>query len=157
MSMASDADSINLVMPIITWPDACSPLRVDWKSPITHRKAVWKLARFFRREFGYDFTQYGYGGKDDDVDHVAYLWCPLDCMLVGWRTHCIGATCFRKREETGKMAMQWIWLHPFFRRQGLLSAAWPRFVKEHGEFDVEGPLSEAMEAFLREWSNDPGI
>jgi hypothetical protein len=144
--LASDPELINLVMPLITWKREYSdPLAVNFRSPKSHRRAVWKIAQFFRREFHYDLIQYGYEGDDDDFTHAAYLWVP-DCAVDGFRVHCIGATCFRKRGD--RMAMQWIWLHPFWRRQRLLTRAWPRFQQAHGSFDVETPLSDAMKGFL---------
>jgi hypothetical protein len=117
--------------------------RVTWRSPLPLRRAVWECARHFCRELRYDFPQYGYRGRDSDRDHVAYLWTD-----PGWiPAHVVGAACFRLRERG--YALQWAWLHPFFRRRGLLTAAWPAFRTEFGDFAVERPLSEAMQAFLR--------
>jgi hypothetical protein len=108
---------------------------------------VWRCAQQFRREFDYDFVQYGYRGRDDDLDHVAFVWPhPGTCPVL-----VVGACCFRWREWTNAphgWALQWAWLHPDFRRRGLLSAAWPAFRTEFGDFHVERPLSEAMQAFL---------
>lgn len=148
--IATNKDKINIVMPTIVWPaGAHVPLAVTIKSPKSHRRAVWKIAQFFRREFHYDFIQYAYEGEDPD--HVAYLWVP-DCKFNGRRTHCIGATCFRKRETDGFMTMDWIWIHPFWRRRGLLTAAWPYFMTEHGVFHVEKPWSDAMARFIEKES-----
>ena len=143
--MASDGYSINLVMPVIIWPsEQGNPIAVNIDSPKSHRIAVRKLAQFFRREFHYDFVQY----DEDDGDSacVAYLWAAPDCILENWRIHCIGACCFRHREKA--YALQWVWMNPFFRCRGLLSEAWPRFEKAHGDFQIEPPLSYAMEGFL---------
>lgn len=116
------------------------------KSPAGHRMAVWRISQFFRRELRYDLDQYGYKGKETDPDHVAYLWVPPDTGLAGFRVHCIGATCFRKREAS--MRMEWVWFHPFFRSKGLLTDAWPMFKARHGEFQCCPPLSRAMHGFL---------
>ncbi len=51
--------------------------------------------------------------------------------------------------------MQWIWFHPYFRRQGLLTEAWPKFKEEFGNFCCEPPLSDAMETFLSKIKNNP--
>ena len=140
--------AVNLLMPTILWPEGCrNPLRVVIKSPAEHRRAVWRISQFFRREFGYDFDQYEYEGKESDPDHVAYLWVPPDVELAGWRVHCIDATCFRKREAS--MRMEWVWLNPFFRSRGLLGNAWPMLKAIHGEFQLCPPLSPAMEGFLK--------
>jgi hypothetical protein len=141
---ASNAARIDIIMPTIVWPDfGGNPVEVRADAPKAYRTAVWRIAQYFAWEVHCDFALYG----DGDPSQVAYLWCPSDCNFPGWRVHCIGAACFRKR-QSGEV-LQWIWIHPFFRRQGLLSAAWPRFQEAHGSFDVEPPLTKAMESFLR--------
>jgi hypothetical protein len=103
----------------------------------------------------YDFVQYGYGGRDNDREHVAFLWTDphgTRQWAIGPQVPAVGACCFRWREWTNaphSWALQWAWLHPDFRRRGLLTAAWPAFRTEFGDFHVERPLSEAMQAFLR--------
>ncbi len=44
--------------------------------------------------------------------------------------------------------MQWVWLHPYMRRKGCLTRAWPIFAERFGQFDCEPPLSDAMQTFL---------
>lgn len=51
-----------------------NPIKVTAKSPKTYRKAVYRIAQFFRREFEYDCVQYGYEGEETDPNHVAFLW-----------------------------------------------------------------------------------
>jgi hypothetical protein len=51
-------------------------IRVTIRSPKRLRKAVYLCAAYFRREFHYDFVQYGFDGDEDDPDHVAFLWVP---------------------------------------------------------------------------------
>ena len=70
---------------------------------------------------------------------VAYLWCPKNYGLPGLRVHCIGAASFRKRRDTQVLA--WVWIHPFFRRQGLLTAAWPSMA-----------ISRLKHRFRRRWT-----
>jgi hypothetical protein len=136
----------------VDWGDMSSSRLqpVDIGSPLRVRRAVYQLAQFFRREFEYDFVQYGYEGREEDESHRAFLWCShreVDNCAVG-------ACCFRVRDwmqEVGwkGWAMQWIWMHPYHRRQGLLTKSWPLFTKLFGKFDVEPPVSHAMEAFLQ--------
>lgn len=154
--LATNSRQMNLVMPIITLPAESfgeAFIEVGCHSPRPHRRAVWRFAQFFKREGGYDFVQYGDDGDEDDPNHAAYLWLPPEIDCPGWRVHCIGATCFRQRDYG--MAMQWVWLHPYYRRQGLLSKAWPEFLREHGAFDVEPPYSSAMMAFLQKMKWKP--
>lgn len=147
-------DVVNIIAPLITSKKymGSHPFRITNKSLKQHRMAVYKIARFFRKEFGYDFVQYHYEEKDDETKSVAFLWVHPEAVfsVQDFRVPCIGATCFRWRkwEEFEGWAMQWIWMHPFYRRKGLLTKAWPKFRKEFGEFKVEPPLSDAMRAFL---------
>lgn len=108
----SNAARIDIVMPTIVWPDFDgNPLEVRADAPKAHRSAVWRIAQFFVREFHFDFAPYA----EHDRLEVAYLWCPEGYGFPGWRVHCIGAACFRRRRDTQVLA--WVWLHPFFRRQ----------------------------------------
>lgn len=154
---ATNAKTINIIAPVITWPESVTlPLKVTCASPYTHRRAVFKLAQYFRREFHYDFVQYGYNGQEDDETHTAYLWPPDHWLgMSGMKVHCIGAACFRERVTAKQETVQslvWIWLHPFFRRRGFLNLAWSMWQRNHGDFCVEAPLSEAMFSFLKEKS-----
>lgn len=119
---------------------------VTMRSPLPYRRAVYELAVCFRREFEYDFVQYGYEGKEDDPDARAFLWIePIDDIAIG-------GCCFRWRDWSDAppgWALQWIWLHPYRRGHGLLTKAWPIFKKHFGEFVVERPLSYGMQSFLR--------
>jgi hypothetical protein len=120
-----------------------TPQSVTTTSPIRYRRAVWRLATYFRREFGYDFVQYGHEGHEDDATARAFLWFGRNVV--------IGACCFRWREWTDApagWAMQWIWLHPYSRSCGYLTRAWPYFRARFGDFHVERPLSRAMAGFL---------
>lgn len=115
-------------------------------SPRSLRKAVERIAYYFRREFNYDFVQYA--AEDDDPHSHAFLWvAPYN--LFPEETG--GACCFRWREwEDAEpcWGLQWIWLHPYLRRKGLLAQAWPYYQERFGNFFSEPPLSPAMTAFL---------
>ena len=113
------------------------------------RKAVYKFAKYFQKEFQYDFVQYGYQGEEDDSTAIAYLWVTDSDLYLGVIVY--GACCFRWREWNNhhpSWALQWIWLHPFRRNQGELSRVWSYFKEKFGNFHVEPPLSKAMQNFL---------
>lgn len=147
--LAIRPETINIVAPLIRGRHLPAVLRVTIRSPRAHRRAVYRLAAYFLQEMRFGVLQYGYDGDEDDPDHVAFLWVHPEVVGMSWefRAPCVGAACFRQREECGP-ALQWAWMHPYFRRQGLLSEAWPTFVREFGDFAVEGPVSTAMKAFL---------
>jgi hypothetical protein len=146
--LAIRPETVNIAAPLIRGSRLPPVLRVTTDSPRTHRRAVYRLADSFLREMQFGFLQYGYDGDEDDPDHVAFLWVHPETAGLTWefRVPCVGACCFRLRDE-GR-ALQWIWIHPFFRRKGLVSGMWPRFVREFADFAVEGPLSDAMKGFL---------
>ncbi|MGH6627030.1 MAG: hypothetical protein ACRECD_10905 [Burkholderiaceae bacterium] len=106
---------------------------------------MWHIAETFgrclQREEHYDFPMF-----DPDGDgYSAYLF---GCGGV-W----VGACCFCDMAHAGiatpvPWMLEWVWIHPFCRRKGLLSKAWPQFEREHGEFLIQAPLSLAMERFL---------
>lgn len=103
---------------------------------------------YMQREMRYDFPMFDVDGNGDGV--AAYLF--------GYGGAWVGACGFRSMAKTDtshcgvyasvSWQLEWIWLHPFCRRRGLLSKAWPQFEEEHGEFLILSPLSLVMERFL---------
>lgn len=136
--------------------DTADCYKITAASPLALRRAVWLLAVYFRREFGYDFLQYGHCGHENDPRHVAFLWLGGERIRLarnGFASDriAVGACCFRWREwREGQptYALQWVWFHPFARRRGFLADCWPAFCAAFSPFYVEGPLSHAMRGFL---------
>jgi hypothetical protein len=63
----------------------------------------------------------------------------------------LGAISFRWREPRDEPAfwgLQWVWIAPKMRRRGILSSRWAVFRERFGDFVVESPVSETMQAFL---------
>ena len=119
-------------------------LPVSPNSPIMLRKQVQEFAFYFQREFDYDFVQYL---AKEKTSYSAYLIANQDFYRPRmW----VGACCFRERSSGN--ALQWIWIHPFWRNRGILKASWPALREHHGNFAVEGPLSPAMESFLLKYN-----
>lgn len=121
----------------------------DGAELVTHDSARWKhreiyqRALAFRREFGYDFVQWGSPKGDDDLNVHGFLFTGPGDVIAG-------ACAFRLREQKGRTwwGLQWVWVAPKFRRSGLLSSRWPMFREKFGDFVVESPLSKAMQGFL---------
>lgn len=119
-------------------------------SPIRLRRIVEAIARYLQREERYDFPPF------DAVDttkhnpgYVAYLfgdgsgyWIGA-CVFVPVNGHALDIPA------AGWM-LAWVWIHPFCRRQGVLSCAWRQFERDHGQFLLQAPLSSAMERFLEQ-------
>ena len=109
------------------------------------RKTVQQFAYYFNRELQYEL-QFGYGGNGP---YTAYLFSNWEGPLPRvW----IGACCFRpillKDSAQECESLKWIWLHPYFRNQGILSELWPVLRENHGDFHLEEPISPAMKSFL---------
>ena len=132
-------------------------LRVDHHSPFLYRRAVENYAYMFKRQFGYDFVQFtadeSWGSIVDRVHKQStwYSYLFLDPFDTSNMYKTVGGCTFRWREyknhESG-WALQWIWIHPFHQRQGILSQHWGGLNKMYGQFAVESPLSPAMTSFL---------
>lgn len=117
------------------------------RTPLAAREAVEILAYYFRREFQYDFPPYEAREGGDCRDRIFLL-----TQDDGWETkYAIGAIGFRWRKDRlapEQLALVWVWIHPFLRRQGIFTACWNIFRKLYGDFSVESPLSPAMKSFL---------
>lgn len=121
-------------------------LRVVSGSDIRLRKEVERLAYYFKRELHFDFLQYE---ATDNTSHTAYLFAnEMRHIPRVW----VGACCFRTRTfkdlEKPYEALQWIWIHPYYRNRGILLKSWSTLRKNHGDFFAEPPVSPAMRAFL---------
>lgn len=122
------------------------------------RRAVECIAYYFRREFDYSFVQYAAVEADGETRSRAFLWADPQVRKDGGIT-VFGACCFRWREWTGAppcYSLDFVWLHPFRRRQGTLAKAWPGFRQVFGdEFHVQDPVSPEMLYFLRRQNHRP--
>lgn len=127
---------------------------VTHRSPKSVRKAVEVIATYFRREFNYDFVQYS--AEHCQESTLAYLWTANGWLGEG--NVVIGACAFYWEEWTNVQpcwCLGWVWFHPYERRSGNLTKAWPFFRARFGEFWVSQPLSGAMEAFLTKQGQTP--
>ncbi|VVE29035.1 hypothetical protein PHO31112_03539 [Pandoraea horticolens] len=115
---------------------------VTTKSPTWLHREIYDRALAFKREFRYDFTQWGSRNGDDDPDVEGHLMTAAGVIL--------GACAFRMRQDgvNRYRALQWIWLAPKYRRAGHLSTCWAGLRRRYGAFHVEAPVSLAMQAFL---------
>lgn len=139
---------------------------ITWDDPTQLRRLVEECARYFRREFRYDFVPYSATEMScpDAFTHktAAYVFTHPECCLdinkstgdLIRKLRVVGACCFRWRVWTDRphgYAMQWIWLHPYVRNKGYLKLCWPYFLHRFGEFLVEPPLSPAMRHFVKKY------
>lgn len=125
-------------------------LKVNSDSNKSTKNALYKMALYFKREFQYDFVQYDQD-ENDDKNTKCFIFCDPE---YDNKVSAYGGCVFRYRAQWENIenhwALQWIWLHPFRRNRGILSAEWGNFQRLFGDnFMVESPLSASMEQFLK--------
>lgn len=63
------------------------------------------------------------------------------------RQWAVGGACF-STYEGGEVELDFCWIHPFFRNEGLLRRNWETFQDKFGHFFVSHPRTKAMQGFL---------
>ncbi|WP_169041869.1 MULTISPECIES: GNAT family N-acetyltransferase [Sphingomonadaceae] len=120
------------------------PELVTAASPAWKHFEMYERARAFKREERYDFVQWGGPDGDDDPHVHGFLMSDEEGRIQG-------AISFRWRDpedRPGFWGLQWVWVSPKHRRSGVLSRRWSVFRARFGDFWVESPVSEEMQAFL---------
>lgn len=133
---------------------------VHYYSPIYWRKYLEEMAYYFKREQRYDGLQYSATSHNSEVpsDTAAFLFATRNYkrfknIIPDDQNDVLifGGCCFRYRQyldHDPEWALQWVYLHPMVRKEGILSSCWGYFEKRFGTFLVETPLSLAMQAFI---------
>lgn len=123
-----------------------NPELVDTSAPFWMHQEVYERALRFRRDFRYDFLQWnGCQSKKATPSYQGYLFADHTGTYPPGTI--VGACAFALRH--GRWSLDWIWVTPSMRRKGVLSHRWQAFLDRYGDFDIEHPLSDAMEAFVR--------
>lgn len=123
-----------------------TPELVNEDSPFWMQQEVRERAIRFKREFRYDFLQWN-GSSTKKVTPNVHGYLFADQSRTFPPGTIIGACAFVNRE--GTWSLDWIWVIPSMRRHGVLLSRWSTFLERYGDFDIEHPLSEAMESFVR--------
>ena len=160
MTMLRDQMFYNLQLPTDRLAhDVVSPLRVSSHDSIQKKQALETLATYANRELQWDLVPFDSEENDEQDDFVpwnAYLFHgesmpPYEFDDRYKNVLYFGACCFREKKNDDKSPrweLDWVWLHPYFRRRGWLTRAWPVFKRDFGTFEVSAPLDEAMKSFL---------
>jgi len=159
--MCYQCEESTIKMPTILNEEKFGLVKVQDDSSVRDRKAVEKIATFFRRELDYGFVQYDAkepsGGRYEPyIPTIAYLFTNPDLLHYTnagkSRIATKGACCFRKRAYQDMTEpiweLDWIWLHPYERNKGILQRYWQVFMKEFEMFFPSHPISKSMEKFL---------
>ena len=118
---------------------------------MTLKRSVQDMGSNLYSELHYDGRPYSADAPNPPRNMTAFLWVNRTVVRSD-RVPVTGGCCFDLKEyrDTGSLwLMQWIWMHPSVRNQGMLTRAWPYFEQRFGRFVVQAPLSETMTAFLK--------
>ena len=117
--------------------------------PVTAASARWlhrrlyNIARMLNRENGYDFIMWGEDGDDGD----GYI-------ITSPTGRALGGCSMRWRDDWEDAppvwALQWIWIAPPYRRQGLMRDTWTMLTGKYGAVFPEPPYSLAAARFLHD-------
>ena len=124
---------MEVIRKINKFPD----ILITKESSIVLKRAMYKLALYFKREFNYDYIQYDIHSKNK---YIGYMWTEEDVI--------IGGCLFWWADRDDCWRMNWAWFHPYVRNRKLLSESWNYFLERHEKFDVDLPLSGNMKTFL---------
>ena len=135
---------------------------VTMGSPLSYKKAIETIGVYFIRELGYDFRPFTVAEysnriyrspseRTTDENTRSFLWYNPHERHPGHRPS-FGACTFRLRRSM--WSLKWVWIHPYERRRGRLSKAWPFFRSMFGVFVPDPPLSPGIIAFMRKVGYD---
>ena len=119
---------------------------VSVQSPKPFRAHVERFARYFLRELHTGGIQFEAAETEVTVGHM-----PYKAFLFAREGYFVGATCFRYRDDQDAAVpwlFDWIWIHPFCRRRGVLGQCWSELNAQVGKFRLAQPVSLHMQGFL---------
>ena len=129
---------------------------------ITAASAPWQREHIvqIRRYVGLEFPKYGMAmDVDDDCWQGVEVYPFCDELHYTTRNSelreaVIGAAGFQC--DNGTWVLKFVWLHPFWRHQGLCRRAWPSFLERYGQFVIEPPISNQLQRLIDEMKSEKG-
>ena len=123
-------------------------IRVTASSPKWMHRRLALIATMFKREFGCDFIMW-----DESGDGVGYIFSDREGRACGgcalrWREWSDAAPTW---------ALQWIWVAPPYRRQGILRETWCILTNKFPDLIPEWPYSPGMAQFLLSCNGLPKV
>jgi hypothetical protein len=108
---------------------------VDKKSSIDSRDEVFKIAEYLMKELNYDRVPYSsLEFVDEEYKALLFTVEANELYKAGLMPYRIFGSClFSQKEFTEDedcWALEWIWLHPFFRNRGYLKKVLGLFRKK---------------------------
>ena len=137
------------IVRVVTAPegDSFDPV-ITHRSPDWQKEACVALRRYLARECNY--------GMKWDASYTAWKGVEVHPLIIPGFTvlernetaeGLVGIIMFG-HDGDGKYALSSVWIHPFYRRKGLLEKSWHGLVARYGQFPVEQPNAN-MQAFLK--------
>ena len=131
-----------------------APFRVIGpRSPKAWRREAEKLARYFKREMGFDFPPYTANESKFDSEPSPDRVLAFPRELPGTDAICffgaVGVRWVEWDDDRPSWSLTWAWLHPYERRRGHLTKAWPFLLSIFPSPYVEPPVSQSMMQFLK--------
>lgn len=122
------------------------PELVVAESPMWMHREVHQRARQFKHELQFDFCQWEGSSKSKNLSPESHGYLFADHTETPGHGVAVGACAFWC--EQGNWRLRWVWVCPNMRRSGVLKQRWAQFVSRYGDFEIEAPLSEGMQAFV---------
>jgi len=120
---------------------------------VTKDSGFWQRKHYvqLRRYQSYECNDGMRMDTSDDCwrDFVGYSFLAeyFDERIDDKRSWLIGTAGFTHKQS--KTTLEYCWIHPFWRGEGLLKHAWPSFIERFGEFYVSEPRTNSMRGFLQ--------
>jgi len=148
----SDAPQINLAAdnPSVWLPYALGYHQVLPGCSRSEHSAVYKLGRYFTREMGFDFVMFEPSGTAICPDRSTYLINTAEIACGSRLALGVVAIINRRTKDETYPELQWVWLHPYYRRCGVLSTMWPALTKSHPGLRPCPPVSKALLGFMKQ-------
>lgn len=134
------------------------------QSPLSWLKAIEEMAYYFKRELKFEFPTFSAKEicnpelqrdrvlvfyQTEVLDHKPTPRNPKDIINAYTFFGAIGVRWRKWEDAPASWSLPWVWLHPYERRQGHLTKAWPLLLKMFPNPYIEPPISPAMSAFLK--------
>ena len=133
-------------LPIAGYKSSPRLVPVNVTSPMRLRSHLERFARYFLLEMNAGGMMFKASEAQTSPGFLQYK-----AFLFASQDRYVGGACFRFRDDQDvdtPWLFQWLWIHPYFRRRGVLTATWSEMRAQVGEFRLAEPVSSHMQSFL---------
>lgn len=115
-------------------------ISVNNNSKLKLKEILHRAARCFTKKFNYG-PAYEYSYRNSE-EYSAALFIDGSNIIGGCAIH------YNYKNVPDLHGLQWVWLHPDYRRSGVFKRFWNDYVKELDSIAIESPISVDMIAFI---------